>query len=83
MYLVVFLVKSSFRLLNYLQSDLDVLLMLESQYNCNKLLLGLQTCNVVSRANYKLNQDNVLILEDENEAQEDLINLEIVERAPG
>ena len=50
--------------------------MLESQYNCNKLLLGLQKCNVVSKINYKLNQDNVLVLEDENESSEDLINFE-------
>jgi hypothetical protein len=66
------------RLLNYLQSDLDVLLLMESQYNTSELMLHLQNANKASKSQLDLNcadqdeQDNDMdetenLVEDLNE----------------
>lgn len=49
------------RLLSYLQSDLDVLLLLESQYDYTTLFLNLQSANRPLKANYDFDSktDNV------------------------
>jgi hypothetical protein len=51
------------RLLSFLQSDLDVLLLLESQYNCSNLLLNLQHINRYN--NYENVDENELKMNDE------------------
>jgi hypothetical protein len=53
--------------LSFLQSDLDVLLLIESQYSSTNLLLNLQRSNRPIRANYDFNNEEVEINKDSNE----------------
>jgi len=46
------------RLLSFLQSDLDVMLLLESQYEYSKILLNLQAMNRTNPIHIKLNMDD-------------------------
>ena len=53
--------------MSFLQSDLDVLLLIESQYSSTNLLLNLQRSNRPIRANYDFNNEEVEINKDSNE----------------
>ncbi len=57
------------RFLSYLICDLDVLLLIESQYNSSQLLLNLQKANRINNLNF--NNDGSMALDDDNENQVD------------
>ena len=58
------------RLLSYLQSDLDILLLVESQYGCNKLLLNLQKASRVKQVSYQVEESEGNLLVSTNESDE-------------
>ncbi len=58
-----------------MQSDLDVLLLLESQYKCTQLLLNLQRTNRTNNINLE-NIDNVEENTDELADEEDKVVLD-------
>ena len=68
------------RLLSFLQSDLDVLLLLESQYDTTSLLLELQKASRPILANYDYGPDaehnNTSVDENEFDELKDLKGLE-------
>ena len=70
-----------FRLLSYLQSDLDVMLLLESQYSYTKILLNLQRTCRLNPTNYDFSDpscenQNTDSNEEENEEESNVENVE-------
>jgi hypothetical protein len=66
------------RLLSFLQSDLDVLLLLESQYNTNSLLFALQKTNRSIIANYDYSDPDEVInndIDNQNESELEQISI--------
>jgi len=66
------------RLLSFLQSDLDVLLLLESQYNTNSLLFALQKTNRSIVANYDYSDPGEVInndVDNQNESELEQISI--------
>lgn len=62
-----------YRLLSYLQSDLDVLLLLESQYDYSAVLLNLQRVNRPEAAKYDYNNETGHINRESAEQPDDLV----------
>ena len=59
--------------MSFLQSDLDVLLLLESQYNTSSLLLALQKSNRSILANYDYsNNDEIINNDEQNESESEV-----------
>lgn len=67
------------RLLSYLQTDLDVLLLLESQYSYTSLLLNLQRANRPIKAKYDFNDQTGNVNKEEDELNDDLMQSETTE----
>lgn len=62
-----------YRLLSYLQSDLDVLLLLESQYDYSAVLLNLQRANRPEAAKYDYNNETGHTNRESAEQSDDLV----------
>ena len=62
------------RFLSYLICDLDVLLLIESQYNASELLLNLQKANKINSMNFGQDESNDLNTNEDNVDDDEISN---------